>query len=162
MEGAKLTAIAPTYPDLSVAHRDHRGLEGAEGRAGAGAGWDLPHPTITQTISTNTSIRQAAAAALRDVRLRGHAGLSGALGRKRERPSGFSRAATCADLPDLDVTFLDYPDLIVNEYGARGIGEIGMAGAAPAITAAVYHATGVRVRELPVRIEDLLKSTVEA
>ncbi len=67
---------------------------------------------------------------------------------------------TCADLPDLDVTFLDYPDLIVNEYGARGIGEIGMAGVAPAITAAVYHATGVRVRELPIRIEDLLKSKV--
>ena len=39
--------------------------------------------------------------------------------------------ATCADLPDLDVTFLDYPDYIVNEYGARGIGEIGMAGVAP-------------------------------
>jgi len=66
--------------------------------------------------------------------------------------------ATCADLPDLDVTFLDYPDYIVNEYGARGIGEIGMAGVAPAITAAVYQATGVRVRELPIRIEDLLKS----
>ncbi len=68
--------------------------------------------------------------------------------------------ATCADLPDLDVTFLDYPDYIVNEYGARGIGEIGMAGVAPAITAAVYHATGVRVRELPVRIEHLLQSKV--
>jgi xanthine dehydrogenase YagR molybdenum-binding subunit len=68
--------------------------------------------------------------------------------------------ATCADLPDLDVTFLDYPDLIVNEYGARGVGEIGMAGVAPAITAAVYHATGVRVRQLPVRIEDLLKSEI--
>ena len=67
---------------------------------------------------------------------------------------------TCADLPDLDVTFLDYPDYIVNEYGARGIGEIGMAGVAPAITAAVYHATGVRVRELPIRIEDLLKSDI--
>jgi xanthine dehydrogenase YagR molybdenum-binding subunit len=67
---------------------------------------------------------------------------------------------TCADLPDLDVTFLDYPDLLVNEYGARGIGEIGMAGVAPAITAAVYHATGVRVRELPIRIEDLLNSKV--
>jgi xanthine dehydrogenase YagR molybdenum-binding subunit len=67
---------------------------------------------------------------------------------------------TCADLPDLDVTFLDYPDLIVNEYGARGIGEIGMAGVAPAIASAVYHATGVRARELPIRIEDLLKSTV--
>ncbi len=67
---------------------------------------------------------------------------------------------TCADLPDLDVTFLDYPDYIVNEYGARGIGEIGMAGVAPAITNAVYHATGIRVRELPIRIEDLLHSTV--
>jgi xanthine dehydrogenase YagR molybdenum-binding subunit len=70
--------------------------------------------------------------------------------------------ATCADLPELDVTFLDYPDLIVNEYGARGIGEIGMAGVAPAITAAVYHATGVRVRDLPVRIEDLLQSKILA
>ena len=68
--------------------------------------------------------------------------------------------ATCADLPDLDVTFLDYPDYIVNEYGARGIGEIGVAGVAPAITAAVYHATGVRVRKLPVRIEDLLQSKI--
>ena len=63
-------------------------------------------------------------------------------------------------LPELDVTFLDYPDLIVNEYGARGIGEIGMAGVAPAIASAVYHATGVRVRELPIRIEDLLQSKV--
>ena len=40
--------------------------------------------------------------------------------------------------------------------GARGIGEIGLAGVAAAITAAVHHATGVRVRELPVKIEDLL------
>jgi xanthine dehydrogenase YagR molybdenum-binding subunit len=69
---------------------------------------------------------------------------------------------TCADLPELDVTFLDYPDLIVNEYGARGIGEIGTAGIAPAIASAVYHATGVRVRELPIRIEDLLQSKVLA
>jgi xanthine dehydrogenase YagR molybdenum-binding subunit len=66
--------------------------------------------------------------------------------------------ATCADSPKIDVTFLDYPDPAMGEYGARGIGEIGLAGMAPAITAAVYHATGVRVRELPVRIEDLLKS----
>lgn len=69
---------------------------------------------------------------------------------------------TCADLPELDVTFLDYPDLIVNEYGARGIGEIGMAGVAPAIASAVHHATGIRVRELPIRIEDLLQSKVFA
>jgi xanthine dehydrogenase YagR molybdenum-binding subunit len=54
------------------------------------------------------------------------------------------------------VHFLDYPDKEINELGARGIGEIGLAGIAAAITAAVHHATGVRVRELPVKIEDLL------
>jgi xanthine dehydrogenase YagR molybdenum-binding subunit len=68
--------------------------------------------------------------------------------------------ATCADAPSIDVTFLDHPDLVMNEYGARGVGEIGLAGVAPAIAAAVYHATGVRVRELPIRIEDLLKSEI--
>jgi xanthine dehydrogenase YagR molybdenum-binding subunit len=64
--------------------------------------------------------------------------------------------ATHADAPHMDVTFLDYPDTYLNELGARGVGEIGLAGVAPAITAAVYHATGVRVRELPVEIEKLL------
>jgi len=61
-----------------------------------------------------------------------------------------------ADAPPIDVHFLDYPDKEINELGARGIGEIGLAGVAAAITEAVHHATGVRVRELPVKIEDLL------
>jgi xanthine dehydrogenase YagR molybdenum-binding subunit len=67
---------------------------------------------------------------------------------------------TNADVPQIDVHFLGIPDPMMGEYGARGIGEIGLAGVAPAITNAVYHATGVRVRELPVTIEDLLRSTV--
>ncbi len=67
--------------------------------------------------------------------------------------------ATNADAPEIDVTFLDYPDEVLNPLGARGVGEIGLAGIAAAITAAVHHATGVRVRELPVRIEDLLPRT---
>ena len=70
--------------------------------------------------------------------------------------------ATNADSPEIDVTFLDHPDLVLNKMGARGIGEIGLAGVAAAITSAVYHATGVRVRELPVRIEDLLMSPAVA
>ena len=64
--------------------------------------------------------------------------------------------AVNADAPPIEVHFLEYPDKEINEIGARGIGEIGLAGIAAAITAAVHHATGVRVRELPVRIEDLL------
>ena len=68
--------------------------------------------------------------------------------------------ATHADAPRIDVEFLDYPDLQFNELGARGVGEIGLAGFAAAVTNAVHHATGVRVRDLPVRIEHLLSSSV--
>ncbi len=66
--------------------------------------------------------------------------------------------AVNADTPVIDVQFLDHPDMEINALGARGIGEIGLAGFAAAVTAAVHHATGVRVRELPVKIEDLLAS----
>src|SRR5437879_7482318 len=61
-----------------------------------------------------------------------------------------------ADVPPIDVHFLDFPDKEINELGARGIGEIGLAGIAAAITAAVHHATGVRVRELPITLDKLL------
>ena len=64
--------------------------------------------------------------------------------------------AVNADVPPIDVHFVDFPDKEINALGARGIGEIGLAGVAAAITAAVHHATGVRVRELPVKIEHLL------
>jgi len=64
--------------------------------------------------------------------------------------------ATHADAPEVDVVFLDYPDTVLNELGARGIGEIGLAGFAAAVTDAVHHATGVRVRDLPVQIQDLI------
>jgi xanthine dehydrogenase YagR molybdenum-binding subunit len=68
--------------------------------------------------------------------------------------------AVNADVPPIDVHFVDFPDKEINELGARGIGEIGLAGMAAAITAATYHATGVRVRELPIKIEHLLTSSV--
>jgi len=70
--------------------------------------------------------------------------------------------AVNADVPPIDVHFLDFPDKEINELGARGIGEIGLAGIAAAITDAVHHATGVRVRELPVKIEHLLTSSVSS
>jgi xanthine dehydrogenase YagR molybdenum-binding subunit len=65
---------------------------------------------------------------------------------------------TNADIPEMECVFVQYPDVHLNEYGARGIGEIGLAGIASALTMAVYHATGVRVRKLPVRMEELMKS----
>ncbi len=54
------------------------------------------------------------------------------------------------DVPDIDVVFLDAPDPHFNALGARGIGEIGITGVAAAIANAVYHATGRRIRDLPI------------
>jgi CO/xanthine dehydrogenase Mo-binding subunit len=60
-----------------------------------------------------------------------------------------------ADVPDLDVVFVGEPDG-VNPIGTKGVGEIGIVGVAPAIANAVFHATGRRVRSLPITVENLL------
>ncbi|ROO26344.1 xanthine dehydrogenase family protein molybdopterin-binding subunit [Salinisphaera orenii] len=60
-----------------------------------------------------------------------------------------------ADMPDLDVILLDHPDYELNEFGARGIGEIGLTGMQAAVANAVYHATGTRVRDLPIMLDKL-------
>jgi xanthine dehydrogenase YagR molybdenum-binding subunit len=61
-----------------------------------------------------------------------------------------------ADVPEIDVSWIDEPDLNFNSLGCRGVGEIGITGVAAAIANAVYHATGVRVRELPITPDRLL------
>jgi xanthine dehydrogenase YagR molybdenum-binding subunit len=61
-----------------------------------------------------------------------------------------------ADVPEIDVTFVGPPDYKFNSMGARGIGEIGNTGSAAAVGNAIYHATGVRVRELPITPEKIL------
>lgn len=63
---------------------------------------------------------------------------------------------TNADIPAIDVEFLNRPDLQFNSIGARGIGEIGITGTPAAVANAVYHATGKRIRRLPIRPEHLL------
>jgi xanthine dehydrogenase YagR molybdenum-binding subunit len=60
------------------------------------------------------------------------------------------------DIPDLAACFIDEDDPHVNGLGVKGLGEIAIIGVAPAIANAVFHATGNRVRELPIRIEHLL------
>jgi xanthine dehydrogenase YagR molybdenum-binding subunit len=64
--------------------------------------------------------------------------------------------ASCADVNRIDVYWLDEHDPYVNPLGTKGIGEIGIVGTAAAVANAVHHATGVRVRELPVRLDKLL------
>jgi CO/xanthine dehydrogenase Mo-binding subunit len=60
-----------------------------------------------------------------------------------------------ADVPDLDVVFVGEPDKF-NPIGSKGLGEIGIVGVSAAIANAVYHATGRRIRSLPITIDQLL------
>ncbi|RAI42151.1 xanthine dehydrogenase family protein molybdopterin-binding subunit [Rhodoplanes roseus] len=61
-----------------------------------------------------------------------------------------------ADVPRIDVIMVPEEDAEVNPAGVKGLGELGNVGTAAAIANAVYHATGKRIRDLPIRIEDLL------
>jgi xanthine dehydrogenase YagR molybdenum-binding subunit len=61
-----------------------------------------------------------------------------------------------ADIPEVDVHFVQHPDTLHNPVGARGVGEIGTVGMAAAVANAVHNATGIRVRHIPITIEDLL------
>ena len=61
-----------------------------------------------------------------------------------------------ADVPDIDVYFVNKPDLLADPVGSKGLGEIAIIGVAPAIANAVFNATGQRVRELPITPDKLL------
>ena len=64
--------------------------------------------------------------------------------------------ATHADVGDLEARWIDEVDPHVNPMGTKGIGEIGIVGSAAAVANAVFHATGVRVRDLPITPDKLL------
>lgn len=61
-----------------------------------------------------------------------------------------------ADIHDLDVIFVEEHDEIVNPLGVKGLGEIGIVGMPAAIANAVFHATGKRIRELPITLDKIL------
>jgi xanthine dehydrogenase YagR molybdenum-binding subunit len=61
-----------------------------------------------------------------------------------------------ADVPHIEALFVDKPDLILNPIGAKGMGEIALIGFAAAVANAVYHATGKRIRELPITPDKLI------
>jgi xanthine dehydrogenase YagR molybdenum-binding subunit len=58
-----------------------------------------------------------------------------------------------ADIPELDVIFLDYPDDKSSPMKAKGVGELGLCGVGAAVANAVYNATGVRIRDYPITLD---------
>jgi xanthine dehydrogenase YagR molybdenum-binding subunit len=61
-----------------------------------------------------------------------------------------------ADIHDIQVIFVEEPDELVNPMGIKGVGEIGIVGVAAAIANAIYHATGKRVRDLPITLDNVM------
>jgi xanthine dehydrogenase YagR molybdenum-binding subunit len=61
-----------------------------------------------------------------------------------------------ADILDVETFFIEEDDKIVNPLGVKGMGELGMVGVPAAIANAIFHATGKRVRDLPITIDKLL------
>jgi xanthine dehydrogenase YagR molybdenum-binding subunit len=64
---------------------------------------------------------------------------------------------THADVPQMDVIFVDEPDPLINELGIKGVGEVGMVAMPAAIANALYHATGKRITNLPIHFDQLLE-----
>ena len=61
-----------------------------------------------------------------------------------------------ADVHDIKVIFVEEPDSTVNPLGIKGVGEIGIVGVAAAVANAIYHATGKRVRDLPITLNKII------
>ncbi len=58
--------------------------------------------------------------------------------------------------PEFDIDFIGEPDPHMPDLGARGIGEIGLVGVPAAVANAIFHATGKRVRDLPITLDKLI------
>ncbi len=79
-----------------------------------------------------------------------------ALGRVMNHNLAEYHMPTNADIPDIDVIFVDEQDKKTSPLGVKGLGEIGLVGTAAAVANAVFHATGKRIRSLPITIDKLI------
>jgi xanthine dehydrogenase YagR molybdenum-binding subunit len=78
------------------------------------------------------------------------------LGRFVNHDLGEYHVPVNADIPSIDVIFVEESDSRVNPIGVKGVGEIGVVGTAAAIANAIFHAIGTRVRDLPITVDKLL------
>lgn len=126
----------------------------------------VPRPRVTRMLSVADCGRVLSRRTAESQMLGGLVwGIGAALSEASEVDSRFGgflnnniaeyQMAVNADVRQLEVELLDTPDLVFSAVGAKGVGEVACVGAAGAIANAVYHATGKRIRHLPIRIEDI-------
>lgn len=161
--GATTTAEAPENPDADDFTVQSFGAHFVEARVNRDTG-EIRVPRMLGVFSIGRAIN---ARTLRSQLIGGMTmGLSMALHEESVRDPRFGHVVTQdlatyhisahADVADIDAIWLDEVDEHFNPMGSRGAGEIGIVGAAAAVANAVYHATGVRVRDLPVTLDKVL------
>ena len=79
------------------------------------------------------------------------------LGRFMNHSFAEYHVAVNADIHDIDVIFVQEDDRVVSELGAKGVGEIGIVGVAAAVSNAIFHATGKRIRSTPMTPEKVMR-----
>lgn len=161
--GATTSAEAPENPDADKYTMQSFGAHFVEARVHRDTG-EIRVPRMLGVFSIGRAIN---ARTLRSQLIGGMTmGLSMALHEESFRDPRFGHVVTQdlatyhisahADVMDVDAIWLDEVDEHANAMGSRGAGEIGIVGSAAAVVNAVYHATGVRVRDLPVTLDKVL------
>jgi xanthine dehydrogenase YagR molybdenum-binding subunit len=161
--GATATADAPKNPDVKKFAMHSFGAHFVEARVNRDTG-EIRVPRMLGVFSIGRAIN---ARTLRSQLIGGMTmGLSAALHEESVRDPRFGHVVTQdlatyhisvhADVCDIDAIWLDEVDQHSNPMGSRGAGEIGIVGSAAAVANAVYHATGIRVRDIPVTLDRLL------
>jgi xanthine dehydrogenase YagR molybdenum-binding subunit len=160
--GVEATATSPSNPDKAHAFRSF-GAHFCEVRVNRWTGEPRVSRMTTvidagQIVNAKTARNQVMGALLQ--------GLGAALleeGRLEPDTGRYANGNMAAylvpvntDTPAFDIQFLDHPDTLLSTLGARGIGELGIVGAAAAVANAVYNATARRVRDLPITLDKLL------
>ncbi|RYZ14735.1 MAG: xanthine dehydrogenase family protein molybdopterin-binding subunit, partial [Sphingobacteriales bacterium] len=82
--------------------------------------------------------------------------LDARLGKYMNQNLGEYHIPVHADIPEMDVIFVDEKDDLINELGVKGVGEIGLVAIPAAVANAIYHATGKRIHDLPIHFDKLL------
>jgi xanthine dehydrogenase YagR molybdenum-binding subunit len=162
-EGLEATADLPDNPELARYEMASFGAQFAEVRVHADTG-EIRVPRLLgvfdvgRVINPKTARSQLLGGMTQglSMALHEHSVLDPRFGHVINHDFAGYHIAAHADVGSIEIDWLDQPDPRVNPMGSKGLGEVCIVGTAAAIANAVYHATGIRVRELPITLDKLL------
>jgi xanthine dehydrogenase YagR molybdenum-binding subunit len=161
-EGLEVTVELPDNPDIGKYSMAAYGAQFAEVRVNEDTG-EVRVPRLFgvfdtgQIINAKTARSQLLGGMTMGLSMALHEGsvVDARFGHVVNQDFAEYHIATNADVGCVEVHWLDEPDLHFNPMGSKGIGELGIVGTAAAIANAVHHATGIRVRNLPITLDKL-------